>query len=156
MEEIPVSVRLATSGTLSQVNLSRQLHHVQAIYLDEALAVGWNGGVASGAFLRLEHNQLNDINIADRPARGAMLLVSPLVPHMVYSNKLLFRGEIGTLQGFQISIVDINGTPVTFTELYLVFKVVCRNNDARNLVQNAMRDIPQIKGPDPAQTRFFQ
>lgn len=154
--EVPVSVRLATSGALSQINLNKQLHHVQAIYLDEVLAVGWNGGTASGAFLRLDHNQLNDINIADRPLRGAMLLVTPATPHMVYANKLLFQGDIATLQGFQISITDILGAPVTFTELYLIFRVVCRNKDNRNLIQNAMQDIPQIKGPDPAQARFYQ
>lgn len=157
MSIIPVSVVLTGSGLEQNVSLNKLLIEVLRIELVEALAVGWNGGVSSGAFLRIQHPQLNDISIADRPISGTMLLVDVLNPRTNYTNpKTVAKGQIGNVNGFRISVTNLLGVPVSFTELYLVFNVFCRPADPELRIPNAMLDIPQIKGADPKQTRFLK
>jgi hypothetical protein len=153
---IPVSVRLTTNGLEQNVLLNKQLVGVEYIELKEVLAVGWNGGVSSGAYLRIHHNQLNDISISDRPQAGAMLLVDVLNPWKSFDGKIIAKGQIGNLNGFRISVSLVGGAPATFTELYLIFHVRCTQPDPNERIPNAMQDIPQMKGADPRQTRFLQ
>jgi hypothetical protein len=154
MSIVPVNIRLTTNGTEQNVILNKQLINVQQVYLSEVLAVGFNGGVAGGAIVRVKHPQLNNVPIHDRPQDGTMILVNPLTPQMTYQDKLMLKGEIANINSFLISVEMLNGTVATFTELYLILKVVCRP-DPYDRLSVAMEDIPQMKGPDPRQMKFL-
>lgn len=154
MSIVPVNIRLTTNGTEQNVVLNKQLINVQHVYLSEVLAVGFNGGVAAGVIIRVKHPQLNNVPIHDRPQDGTMVLINPLTPQMTYQDKLMLRGEIANINSFLISVQMLNGAVATFTELYLVLKVICRL-DPQDRLANAMADIPQIKGADPRQMKFL-
>lgn len=154
MNVIPVSVRLTTNGREQNVVLNKQLLNVQRIYLREVLAVGFNGGVASGAIVRISHPQINNVGIHDRGMDGTMILVNPLTPQMEYHDKLMCVGEIGSVTGFRIAVDLPSGTTATFTELYLIMLFVCRQDPPERSI-GALVDIPQMKGPDPRQTKFL-
>lgn len=155
--EFPVAIRLLTSGVEQNVVLSKQLVQVESIELREVLAVGWNGGVSSGAYIRLHHPQLNEIGIHDRPQAGCMLLIDVLNPFQQYDRKVIARGGIGNLNNFRISVSNLGGAPTTFTELYLVLAVRCtpQMTSASARLANAMEDVPQVKGADPRQMKFL-
>ncbi len=150
-----VNIRLITNGAEQNVVLNKQIANVDAIYLDEVLATGWNGGVATGAYLRFTHPQLRDASIPDNGREGTLLLVDPLNPHETYSNKLLATGSASTLNSFGVSVKLPTGAPVLFTELYLILTVVSRAPAAGAYQRDAQIDWPQTKGADPRQSKFM-
>lgn len=152
-----VNVRLTTSGAEGSVILNKQLLNVEEIRLSEVLAVGWNGGVSSGAYIDIQGPQLNSIAISDNNRPGSLMLVDINTPHMVYGNKLLAVSQLGTVSSFRLSVTLPSGVPVLFTELYLILTFVCRapvdGSSAARAFISAL-DIPPMKGPDPRQTFF--
>lgn len=149
-----VNVRLTTNGNETTVVLNKQIQNVEEVRLSEVLAVGFNGGVSTGTYVCLKHPQLSDINISDNNQPGALVCLEINTPHTVYGNKLLATGSLATVNSFRVTVQLSTGAPVLFTELYLVLTFVSRlpliSGTAR--VDQALMDIPQIKGPDPRQT----
>lgn len=150
-----VNVRLTTTGAEQTVLLNKQLINVEEIRLSEVLAVGWNGGVSTGAYLDIQGAQLNSVSFSDNNRPGSLVLVDINNPHTVYANKLLAVSQLGTVNSFRVSLSLATGVPILFTELWLVLTFVCRNpvdGSAAARAFTSALDIPQMKGPDPRQT----
>lgn len=150
-----VNVRLTGSGVEQTVLLNKQLTHVEEIRVSEVLAVGFNGGVSTGAYLDIQNPQINSIAYSDNNRAGSLLLLDINTPHVVYANKQIAASQLGTVNSFRVSVTLPSGAPLVFTELYLVLTFVCRNpvdGSAAARAFTSALDIPQTKGPDPRET----
>lgn len=122
-----VYVRLENNANNVNITLNNKFDQVEEIRLDEVLVTGWNGGVSSCAYVRIDCNNMSAVTTNNEARAGVLVMVDVNNPHTVYSRpRVLTRGHLVSVNSFQLSIVLPDGTPVNFTEIGLCLTLVCR------------------------------
>lgn len=151
-----VSIRLTTSASNTTVTLPYQFQRVEEIRLDEFLFVGFNGGVSGVTYLNMRINGAASDCINNDNNQGTAIPVNVLTSHMIYNRPRVLQTAHGaTVNDFQVRLEQSDGTLTTFTECLLVLTFVMRKSAAELAdyrQQQAMLDIPQMKGVDPRST----
>lgn len=154
-----VTIRLSGNLGKREIRLNDVFPQCEEIRLDEVFLLGFNGGVATTAYLNFEISGMSSACASNEGQSGLLVAYDPLNPQQLYSRpKRLAKGTTN-LHHFTVSLLLPGGAVPACVEAAFMLTVVTRRSASSIAEVRRMRQMmnaERVNNRDGAVANNFQ